>query len=90
MRRRDFIAHIGGTAAWPFTTHAQQPAIMTIGYLSTRSPGEAAYVTDAFIRGLNEGGFIEGRNLASNIAGQSFNTIDCRRSRPTWFGARLK
>jgi len=64
VRRRIFIALIGGTAAWPFTAHAQQPVIMTIGYLSTRSPGEAAYVTDAFIRGLNEGGFIEGRNLA--------------------------
>jgi len=64
VRRRDFIALIGGTAAWPFTAHAQQPAITTIGYLSTRSPGEATYVTDAFIRGLNEGGFIEGRNLA--------------------------
>jgi len=64
MRRRDFIALICGTAAWPFTGHAQQPVITTIGYLSTRSPGEATYVTDAFIRGLNEGGFIEGRNLA--------------------------
>ena len=64
MRRRDFIALICGTVAWPFTAHAQQPANSTIGYLSTRSPGEATYVTDAFIRGLNEGGFIEGQNLA--------------------------
>jgi putative ABC transport system substrate-binding protein len=43
---------------------AQQHTIATIGYLSTRSPGEATYVTDAFIRGLNESDYVEGRNLA--------------------------
>jgi putative ABC transport system substrate-binding protein len=41
-----------------------QRAITTIGYLSTRSPNEAKYVTDAFIRGLNEMGYVEGTNLA--------------------------
>jgi putative tryptophan/tyrosine transport system substrate-binding protein len=43
---------------------AQQAAATIIGYLSTRSPGEATYVTDAFLRGLNESGYIEGWNLA--------------------------
>src|SRR5204863_3592727 len=36
----------------------------TIGYLSTRSPSEAKYVTDAFAQGLKENGYVEGRNLA--------------------------
>jgi putative tryptophan/tyrosine transport system substrate-binding protein len=36
----------------------------TIGYLSTRSPSEAKYTTDAFTQGLNESGYVEGRNLA--------------------------
>jgi ABC-type uncharacterized transport system substrate-binding protein len=64
MRRRQFISLLGGATAWPLAVHAQQPAITTVGYLSTRSPSEAKYVTDAFTRGLNETGYIEGRNLA--------------------------
>jgi putative ABC transport system substrate-binding protein len=64
MRRRTFITLIGGAVvAWPLAANAQQP-MPTIGYLSTRSPGEAKYVTDAFTQGLGEGGYFEGRNLA--------------------------
>jgi putative tryptophan/tyrosine transport system substrate-binding protein len=64
IRRRDFITLLGGATAWPLAAHAQQSAMPTIGYLSTRSPGEAKYVTDAFAQGLNESGYVEGRNLA--------------------------
>ena len=65
MRRREFITFMGGAAlAWPFAARAQQSALPRIGYLSTRSPGEAKYVTDAFAQGLNETGYVEGRNLA--------------------------
>jgi putative ABC transport system substrate-binding protein len=62
--RRTFITMLGGAAAWPLPARAQQSAPPTIGYLSTRSPGEAKYVTDAFAQGLNETGYVEGRNLA--------------------------
>jgi ABC-type uncharacterized transport system substrate-binding protein len=64
VRRRKFITLLSAAATWPLTLHAQQHTIATIGYLSTRSPGEATYVTDAFIRGLNESDYVEGRNLA--------------------------
>ena len=65
MRRRTFITLLGSAAvAWPRAARAQQAAIPTIGYLSTGSPAEAKYVTDAFTQGLNEIGYIEGRNLA--------------------------
>jgi putative ABC transport system substrate-binding protein len=65
IRRREFITLLGGAAAaWPVAAGAQQGATPTIGYLSTRSPSEAKYVTDAFTQGLNENGYVEGRNLA--------------------------
>jgi putative tryptophan/tyrosine transport system substrate-binding protein len=65
VNRRQFIALLGSTVAtWPLAARAQQPGIATIGYLSTRSPGEAKYVTDAFTQGLNETGYVEDRNLA--------------------------
>src|SRR5262249_55455443 len=65
MRRREFITFMGGAAvAWPLAARAQQSTPPPIGYLSTRSPGEAKYVTDAFAQGLNEIGYVEGRNLA--------------------------
>lgn len=47
-----------------FTAHAQRPAIPVIGFLSTRSPDEAASHTAAFRRGLEEMGFVEGRGVA--------------------------
>ena len=65
IRRRAFIRLLGGAvASWPLAARAQQPAMPVLGYLSTRSPGEAKYTTDAFTQGLNEIGYVEGRNLA--------------------------
>jgi putative ABC transport system substrate-binding protein len=64
MRRREFIKAIGGTvAAWPLRAHAQQQ-LPLIGFLSAVSPGPFAQRIAAFHRGLNEAGYVEGRNLA--------------------------
>jgi putative ABC transport system substrate-binding protein len=64
MRRRDFIAGLGMTAAAPLAAWGQQPAMPVIGLLSTRSPDEATVHTNAFRRGLEEMGFVEGRSIA--------------------------
>jgi putative tryptophan/tyrosine transport system substrate-binding protein len=64
MRRRDFIALLGGTAAWPLMVRAQQGLIPVIGYLSPGSPGASANGVAAFERALTETGFFASRNVA--------------------------
>ena len=65
MRRREFIALIGGVAlGWPLAAHAQQPAIPLIGFLSSRSLNDSRHLVDAFRTGLQANGFIEGQNVA--------------------------
>jgi putative tryptophan/tyrosine transport system substrate-binding protein len=65
LKRRNFISLLGSAVVWPLVAHAQQPAAQPlIGFLSTRSPEEAAIHTSAFRRGLEEMGFVEGRTVA--------------------------
>jgi putative tryptophan/tyrosine transport system substrate-binding protein len=61
MRRREFIAGLGGAVAWPMAPRAQQPALPVIGFLSSGLP---FVLPAAFHRGLREFGFIEGQNVA--------------------------
>src|SRR6476620_4767307 len=66
MRRREFIALVGGTvAAWPLAGRAQQPSMPLIGFLSAASQEADAARLFAVREGLKETGYIEGRNVAS-------------------------
>jgi len=65
VKRRDFIALVGGTAAtWPLTVRSQQGSMPVIGSLSGSSLAERAPLLVAFRKGLSESGYIEGHNVA--------------------------
>ena len=66
MKRRDFIAALGGAAAasaWPLAAHAQQ-AVPVVGFLRSTRPEGFENLPEAVRAGLREGGYDVGRNVA--------------------------
>jgi len=66
MRRREFIAGLGA-AAWPFGARAQQQAMPVVGFLNSGSLGSTAHQVQAFRQGLEENGYLVGRNVFINF-----------------------
>src|SRR3978361_1223093 len=64
MRRREFIALVGGASVgWPLVAHTQAQANPVIGFLNSTSPVAFTRFVAAFQQGLNEVGYVEGRNV---------------------------
>jgi putative ABC transport system substrate-binding protein len=61
MKRREFIAGLGGAVVWPLAARAQQPALPVVGYIDP-GPPERDLVA-AFRAGLGEHGYVDGRNV---------------------------
>ena len=63
MKRHEFIAALGGAAAWPLAARAQQRALPLIGFVGMESGGETAPFMERFREGLKAAGYVEGENL---------------------------
>jgi putative tryptophan/tyrosine transport system substrate-binding protein len=64
IRRREFITLVGGAAAWPLAARAQQAGkVWQIGWLSGSSPEAAAGLHNAFLQGMGELGYVQGRDF---------------------------
>jgi putative ABC transport system substrate-binding protein len=64
MNRRQMIAGLSGTAAWPLAARAQKPNMPVVGLLNSRAAGDDPQLLAAFRRGLSEAGYVEGDNVA--------------------------
>ena len=68
MKRREFIAGLGGAAAWPLMARAQQGRkVRRIGLLSGASREGASGNIDAFLQGMRELGYVEGRDFITDL-----------------------
>jgi putative ABC transport system substrate-binding protein len=65
MRRREFISLLGSAvAAWPLAARAQQPTLPVVGFVNLASAKSYAPYLSAFLKGLSETGYVDGRNFA--------------------------
>ena len=89
MKRREFITLLGAAAAWPLAARAQQPGkLPKIGFLGSGSASSWGPWTTAFVQRLNELGWVEGRTVATSIAGRMDAASALLRLPPSSSGSR--
>jgi putative ABC transport system substrate-binding protein len=64
MKRRMFLGLLGSAAAWPLPLRAQQSGLPVVGYLNSARERQYTHLTEVFRKGLAEGGYTEGQNVA--------------------------
>jgi putative ABC transport system substrate-binding protein len=71
MRRREFIALVGGaTFVWPLAASAQtQPKILRVGFVFGSTPTTNKHNIEAFVQGLRELGYVEGQTIVLEFRG---------------------
>ena len=78
MRRREFISLLGSVSVvWPLAAGAQTPSTSLVGFVNSGSAQAQALVAAAYRRGLEEAGFVEGKNVLINLAGPTANIVGC-------------
>ncbi len=83
MLRREFITLLGGaTIARPLIARAQEPAVPSIGFLHSASREQTAKRLDAFLKGLGDAGFRDGRNVTIEYRWAGETPTSCRPWRP--------
>jgi putative ABC transport system substrate-binding protein len=75
IRRREFIAGLGGAAAWPLAARAQQPKVPVIGFLALGQNGPNRWGAP-FHQALREAGYVEGQNVAIQYRGGTPSHFD--------------
>ena len=91
MRRREFITLLGSVPVWSLTARAQQPVLPVIGFVNSESRQGYEPQVAAFLEGLGEAGYVDGRNVAIEYrwAGRVI-VIGCRHWWPIWFVVRWR
>jgi putative ABC transport system substrate-binding protein len=88
MRRREFIAVLGGAAAWPTVARGQQAARYRVGHLAIAAPTDIPPPPpanwDGFVQGLRESGYVEGRTSVSSIEPRTISPTCFLNSQPNW------
>ena len=64
MKRREFVSLFGTAITWPLVAHAQQPTLPVVGFLNAASAQNYTRQLAAFLKGLGESGYVDGRNVA--------------------------